>query len=153
MIARCARFFFVLTTGCFAGGPGYGGGTGTTTGTTTTTTTTSESDDGADANPPCSQACDLAADCCVGSVYPEDFSCPGDFPNNWTCVAGECVNECTADADCLIPNWKCLPIGGVNTCFFPCGDTEDCNDALMPGTQCIGTVDNSSLKYCVPSDP
>jgi hypothetical protein len=42
-----------------------------------------------------------------GAALPED--CPGSaYPNNWTCVSGQCVHGgCSTDADCGHPMLAC----------------------------------------------
>ncbi|XXY55071.1 hypothetical protein WME91_28475 [Sorangium sp. So ce269] len=45
---------------------------------------------------------------------------------------GACTKACTAHSDCLLPNARCVPIGGLPTngfCIFesePCEDNDDC---------------------------
>ena len=153
--------------GCGGAGADGSGGGGTATSTSGGTTTGGDGGaaDGADAEEPCEVECNVVADCCTafGAINTAEHQCPGDYPNNWTCTAqGECVNECTSDADCnlctgesagqdcVFESWQCLPVGGIDTCFLPCTSNADCNDEVMPGTKCDGQADNG-VEYCKPS--
>ncbi len=164
-----------------AGGTtGFGDGSGTG-GTPTTGATTGEGGSGPGDGPgytPDPQACEpkmctvqtVAEDCCEGSQPGLPSACPSaNYPNNWSCVNGACVHGgCSNDADCVIPGFECVDLGGVSQCVAVCsipsggtgGDCEDCDDCddpedadtdgvahFLPGTECIG-VAAGGVMYC-----
>lgn len=143
------------TTACASDPPGGGTETspttspttGVTTIPTTTTPTTGYVPDPVSCNNP--KPCDMGSDCCEGPVYDEG-PCPGDFPNNWTCVNSQCVHEgCAQDSDCehqLAPDLKCRTVGTVKYCVLPCGNDDVC-ERNMPGTTCIGV--SATTDFCL----
>ena len=84
------------------------------------------------------------ADCCV--------NCPNsDYPYNWTCNAGTCVNGgCDGDLDCenMLPDFTCHSVGGNNLCVAFCTSHEECKTKFqMEGTCCTGAIDTSGA-FC-----
>lgn len=104
--------------------------------------------------------CVDAADCCVGAQPALPGACPSaDWPNNWTCSSGTCVHGgCSANADCIVPDFDCVNLGTVSQCVAVCEDDDDCTEAeddndndlshAMPGTECIGTA-AGGVQYCL----
>lgn len=133
------------TTTTSAGGGGAGGTTTTSeggggSGGTTTTSTTGPTYGF------CAKPCGSAGDCCPSDPNNED-NCPSDtYPDNPVCTNGACYPaECATTADCtqFNPKHDCLPVGGFNSCKFPCDGDEDC---VLP-LQCLGATDDGG-KYC-----
>ena len=174
----------LLLAGCEVGAGGttsFGDGSGTG-GTSTAGTTAGEGGSGSGDGlgyTPDPQACEpktctvetMGEDCCVGVQPGLPSACPSmDYPNNWSCDEnGMCVHGgCSDDADCLIPGFECVDLGGGSQCVAVCnlpsggtgGDCEDCDDCedpedvdmdgiahFLPGTECIG-VAAGGVMYC-----
>lgn len=123
-----------------AGSPPTGGTE--TSPTTTASTSTTETTGYVPDQVACDEVkqCISADDCCEGPVY-DGGPCPGAYPNNWTCVASECVHGgCTQTSDCvnrLTPGFVCRTINAVGHCVRPCTENDTCQQS-MPGTACVG---------------
>lgn len=91
----------------------------------------------------CAQPCGAAADCCPPDPNNEDMCPSASYPDNPECQNGACLPaQCATTADCTAfnPKHDCLPVGGFNSCKFPCDGNEDC---VLP-LQCVGTDDNGN---------
>lgn len=152
----CAALMSACTVG--VGGTGtLSGGTGTTGGTTGTTSTTGFNDPQACAPEDCPPVLDdsggQVAQCCEGeqpSINLNDAGCPGPkYPSDWSCNGqDECENAgCVDHDDCLFDTLTCRTVGGTNFCVVVCVTDADC--VAMPGTLCIGAIDNSTDEFCL----
>ena len=147
----------VLLAACTVTGPGGLGGTGGF-GTGGPVCDEHEPDQvqcpEAPAEPP--TGCVVAADCCPGRVPVETGDAPdcpsSSYPNNWTCNSGSCEHGgCSSDSDCILDGFTCESVTGssVDACVVLCDDDDDCLEANMPGTKCIGQIQGSSDEYCL----
>jgi hypothetical protein len=119
-------------------------------------TTASGSSSGPEPGPCDPKTCDVGADCCRdeqdGPLAP---NCPGtSYPNNWSCVAGECVHGgCTVNSsDCdIVPGMVCLEIAGKGQCVVPCTTDTDCvTIGHMTGATCSGMSDlPNPQSFCI----
>ena len=118
-------------------------GTGTSGGETSSTTFVYVPDNVACVVPECVDA----ADCCPdGGLHPGGV-CPGTFPNNWECVAEQCVHGgCLEDDDCIVEGLECRTVNGLGRCVAPCANTAECiEDDHMDGTKCIGVGETTGF--------
>ena len=94
------------------------------------------------------------ANCCHGIQIADGDgdSCPGAYPNNWTCVAGQCVHGgCSTNADCVDPFLSCLDpadvAGSTKFCVRTCSDDPDNCSFTYTSMMCTGEGPQG-LKYC-----
>jgi hypothetical protein len=155
-----------LAQGCTLIGKG-GAGDGTGTGTTGFYDTEAQCDptngDAFSCPPSPATGCSIDDDCCDGrQPSDEPFAgtafapgCSGSYPNNWICDRGACKHGgCSDHDDCVLNTYTCEdPTGGdIKACVRKCSDDQDCHEAHMPGTKCIGQIQGGG-NYCVEDLP
>lgn len=112
------------------------------------------------ANPVGKTACNDAGDCCASPLVATSLAgaagCPSNtFPNDWSCVEGECLNPgCTQDLDCrnLMANdaWICAEINDVGHCVVSCTDDPDCEAENLSHATCESI---GGYSFCVQPQP
>jgi hypothetical protein len=104
---------------------------------------------------PCSpKGCDVAADCCPETHQGLAPGCHGDYPNNWSCVQGECVHGgCDVNgSDCdIVPGMICAKKNGTGQCVVACTNDTQCETVgHMKGATCSGLSDGPiAISYCI----
>ena len=98
------------------------------TDTDTDTDTDSDADTDFDPIPNCTQSCNTAADCDLGSsAYDSD---------NYDCVSGACEwTGCNSDAECeaTMSGWVCTTaLSGLDYCAMGCNTAADCDLGSAP---------------------